>query len=142
MKQEIAVNKTFTLNEFVFVARTFVVIEEDRVRNVHQGQENYQKVLVEIIDRLERLEKWFEERRVQYLLDLAIEFSLIEQGQPQTATTQQSQGPGQEQLAVAPKSQADRMKESLEDARSVVDLKVDFLMGYALLVKMAAFNKF
>lgn len=135
-------NKTFTLNEFVFVARTFVVLEEVRVRNVHQGQENYQKVLVEIIDRLERLEKWFEERRVQYLLDLAIEFSVIEQELPQTTTTQQGQGPSQEQPAMAPMSQADRMKESLEDARSVVDLKVDFLTGYALLVKMAAFNKF
>jgi len=135
-------DKTFTLNEFVFIAQHFLVIEEALFKKIHQGKPGYKKELTNMLDRLERLEQWFEVRQVEYLVRIGIEFSMLEQEMDESLTVSADEELTHEQMLILKKQRLALIKRNLRETQEVVKVKFLELNGYALNLKLKAFAMF
>jgi|SRR3990167_2576720 len=142
LKQEVIMDNKFTLKEFVFFARHFLLIEELLLKNLFEGKATYKQELVAILDRLQRLEEWFFIRQSDYLALVRTEFSLLEKEMCQSLVDSADENLTSEQITTLMSQRLTLIHQSLDEAEEVIEDMFLKLNSLVLDIKLDVYNKF
>jgi hypothetical protein len=132
----------FTLSEFVFYARHFLVIEEVLLANRSAVEPDFKSELARTIERLEALMTWFERRRLEQLTCVRTEFLAMESGLVDTLNlTTAVDGELMQQIVTREKRVA-YIKQRLVTAEAIINNEITALTLYAEELRERTFARF